>query len=371
MRFIKGETLRDAIGRYHEGQADWTLRGLLMRFVAVCNTLAYAHSRGVIHRDLKPANIMLGKFGESLVVDWGMAKAVDGKGTDRLAEPALLPRLSENVETQTVAAMGTPVYMSPEQAAGRLDLLGPTSDIYSLGATLYTLLTGKAPFHAENVGEVLQRVRAGEFAPPRRIKADIPAPLQAICLKAMALNPEDRYASGILFAEDIEHWLADEPVSSYPEPWHARARRQARRHRTLVTSMLAALLVAALGVGVVLALQAAADRRQAAARQKEMEARISEAEGYERLGLLERERGHKEAALSWFLQARDKLAQVEVGDRAQRERLARISYNLATLFRETGKVERAGGAYQQAVAAYKALVDEDPENAESLSTAAH
>jgi serine/threonine-protein kinase len=147
MRFIKGESLKDAIRKYHAGQAEWTLRALLMRFVTVCNTLAYAHSRGVIHRDVKPANIMLGKYGETLVVDWGMARAVGepGKGADPSAEPALVRRLADSVETQAGAVLGTLAYMSPEQASGRPDLLGPASDIFSLGATLYTLLTGRPP----------------------------------------------------------------------------------------------------------------------------------------------------------------------------------------------------------------------------------
>jgi tetratricopeptide (TPR) repeat protein len=183
----------------------------------------------------------------------------------------------------------------------------------------------------------------------------------------MALQPAKRYPSGTLLAEDIEHWLADEPISAYPEPWLARARRQARRHRTLVASLVAALFVAALGAGAVVALKAAADRSEAAARQKEVEARISEAEGNERMALLERERGKKSAAISWLLRARDKLGQIDLDDGPQRQRRARMTYNLATLFRETEKVEKAENEYQQAVAEYEALVEESPENPESLS----
>jgi serine/threonine-protein kinase len=142
MRFIQGQTLKDALVKLHAGDPGVTLRGLLTRFVAVCNTLAYAHSRGVIHRDLKPANIMLGKYGETLVVDWGLAKAGVNEpapsASEGLPEPTLVPLLADGIETQAGAALGTPAYMSPEQAAGRLDLLGPAGDIYSLGATLYT-----------------------------------------------------------------------------------------------------------------------------------------------------------------------------------------------------------------------------------------
>src|SRR5262249_60521509 len=142
MRFIQGETLKDAIARYHQPKAsnqpadasrspEFELRTLLTRFVAVCNTIAYAHSRGVIHRDIKPSNIMLGKYGETPIVDWGLAKALRESparsASNGIAEPALVPHLAEIGETQAGAALGTPPYMSPEQAAGRMDLLGPAS----------------------------------------------------------------------------------------------------------------------------------------------------------------------------------------------------------------------------------------------------
>ncbi len=137
--------------------------------------------------------------------------------------------------------------MSPEQAEGRLDLLGPASDVYSLGATLYVVLTGRAPFAGNDAGEVLPRVQRGEFSSPRAVDPSIPKPLEAICLKAMELKPADRYATPRLLAEDIEHWLADEPVSAYREPWPDRLRRWSRQHRTLVTSAAAVLVLGLLG----------------------------------------------------------------------------------------------------------------------------
>jgi tRNA A-37 threonylcarbamoyl transferase component Bud32 len=142
MRFIKGDNLKEAIRRFHEaeqpgrdpGERGLALRQLLRRFVDVCNAVAYAHSRGVLHRDLKPGNIMVGKYGETLIVDWGLAKPIGRSDLTRTHEESTLQPSSGSdwVETVLGTVIGTPAYMSPEQAAGRLDLLGPASDIYSL-----------------------------------------------------------------------------------------------------------------------------------------------------------------------------------------------------------------------------------------------
>jgi serine/threonine protein kinase len=136
--------------------------------------------------------------------------------------------------------------MSPEQAAGRLDLLEPASDVYCLGATLYALLTGRAPVEGADPGELLQRVRKSDWSRPRQVKQEVPAALEAICLKAMARTPEDRYASALDLAGDVEHWLADEPVTAYPEPLRLRTGRWVRRNRTLTASAATALLALAL-----------------------------------------------------------------------------------------------------------------------------
>ena len=267
MRFIRGQSFKEAIEGFHaSGGGDFRaleFHRLLRRFVDMCNAVAYAHSRGVLHRDLKPANVMLGKFGETLVVDWGLAKAGIGKdglpGASPLDERPLEPT-SASSETQMGARLGTPSYMSPEQAAGRLDDLGPASDIYSLGASLYVLLTGQRPFAGDSSEADVQE---GRFVSPGQVRSDVPRPLEAICLKAMALRPSDRYGSALDLAADIEHWLSDEPVSAYPEPLLARAGRWARRHRTALAGAAVFLVSAVVALGASTALVVAEQSRTA------------------------------------------------------------------------------------------------------------
>ena len=143
---------------------------------------------------------------------------------------------SGSSETLPGSALGTPAYMSPEQATGDLDQLGPQSDVYSLGSSLYYLLTGKPPFDADDIGAVLRAVQRGEFSPPRKLDPSIDKALEAICSKAMALSPEDRFATPKALADDVERWMADEPVSAWREPWMRTLVRWLTRHRTGVTA---------------------------------------------------------------------------------------------------------------------------------------
>jgi serine/threonine-protein kinase len=265
MRFIHGDSLKETIAAFHGDEAlkrdagarSLRLRELLRRFTDVCNAVAYAHSRGVLHRDLKPGNIMLGPYGETLLVDWGLAKPVgaplaepsSGDGPSLTEGPIRLSSLSgSRAETVAGSMVGTPAYASPEQVAGRLDLLGPASDVYGLGATLYALLTGQPPVQADEVEDVLRRVQQGEIPPPRSLDTTIPRPLEAICLKAMALQPEGRYPSARALAGDVTRWLDDAPVLAYREPVTIRAGRWMRRHRTLVTSAAAVLVFGVIGL---------------------------------------------------------------------------------------------------------------------------
>ncbi len=253
MRMIKGSSLQEAISEYHAKDKEWrdsgagtlALRELLQRFIDVCNAVEYAHSRGILHRDLKPANIMLGKFRETLVVDWGLAKPVgEVEQSVRSDETVIVPELGgESVPTRMGEVVGTIAFMSPEQAAGRVSAVVPASDIYSLGATLYNLLTGTLAQKDADAGKLLRNIQLGHFPKPREVHKGVPRALEAICLKAMALKIEDRYPSAAALAGDIEHYLADEPVTAHAEPPHMRARRWMRKHPGIVGSLAATILL--------------------------------------------------------------------------------------------------------------------------------
>jgi WD40 repeat protein len=265
MRLIQGGSLREAIRDLHQGDRpirysgaeSLAVRDLLSRFVSVCKTVAYAHSRGVIHRDLKPGNIMLGRFGETLVVDWGLAKALaelDAVGPGGREPLRRLRPEQDFAETPAGAVLGTPAYMSPEQAAGRVELVGPASDIYSLGATLYAILTGQAPYGDADHRLVLEQARAGQWLPPRQVIARVPQALERICVKAMAFRPGDRHPTALALAADVERWLATGETGRALPPWafglHAWLGR--RRLRWPVLTAIFVIAAAVLAGGTIL-----------------------------------------------------------------------------------------------------------------------
>jgi serine/threonine protein kinase/tetratricopeptide (TPR) repeat protein len=299
MRFVRGDSLKEAIAAFHAdatlnadpGRRSLELRKLLRRFLDVCNAIDYAHSRGVLHRDVKPGNVIVGKYGETLVVDWGLAKPMGYREPGLLSDERTLrpSSASGSAETLPGATLGTPAYMSPEQAAGELDRLGPRSDVYSLGATLYSLLTGRSPFGGTVVDEILRMVAKGMFPPPRRLDPSVDQALEAVCLKAMALSPEDRYATPRELADDIERWIADEPVTAWREPLLLRARRWGRRNRTTVASGAVALVTAVVGLTALAAMQNQANQDLRSANNATTKARIAAEQA------LDRERDAKKA----------------------------------------------------------------------------
>ncbi|MBN1855191.1 MAG: serine/threonine protein kinase [Pirellulales bacterium] len=262
MRFIQGNSLHEAIQEFHDadkhgrdpGERRLALQKLLGRFLDVCHAMGYAHSRGILHRDLKPGNIMLGEYGETLVVDWGLAKSVgqQEEGSERDMLPFLPKSSGIDQETRHGSAIGTPAFMSPEQAAGNVSELGLATDVYALGATLYTILTGQPPIEQTDNDLMLAKVIAGDFLRPREVNRAIPKPLEAVCLKAMANDPANRYASAVALANDVEHYLADERVTAYRESWIERTARWGRRYKT-ITRAVAVSLIAITAISIVFA----------------------------------------------------------------------------------------------------------------------
>jgi eukaryotic-like serine/threonine-protein kinase len=383
MRFIRGDTLKEAIELFHDGsqpgERSLAFRQLLRRFIDVCNAIAYAHSRGVLHRDLKPGNVILGRFGETLVLDWGLAKA--GVRPEKPAQappegtrdPTLRPSSGTDlVATQAGAGLlGTIGFMSPEQAAQQFDKLTFTSDIYSLGSTLYVLLTGRRPYEGASHEEVLAQNRRGEFAPPRQVKPDTPPALDAICRKAMSLRPSDRYPTALDLAADIEHWLGDEPVAAYPEPWTARAGRWGRRHRSVVVGVGVFLLSAVVALSFSTALVSAEQRRTAEQKQLAVENyKISRDQSFNIIKLIETSEpefatvpalhDRRQELLGTAAAACRQFLQQEPDDLELMARSARIYRFAANFSRLVNETQQADPLYRDAIGLYERLLEAFP-----------
>jgi serine/threonine protein kinase/tetratricopeptide (TPR) repeat protein len=414
MRFVKGRTLSEAARSYHQERLAGTpdsLRqvNLLNAFLGVCHAIAYAHSRGVIHRDLKGQNVVLGDFGEVIVLDWGIAKEIGpfttappvsdgdvaasfqrggadnashasvlGKGTfdpNETLPPgtsqsdASLKRLPSESGAGSEGTMqgqllGTPAFMAPEQASGLLNQIDQRTDVYGLGAVLYEILTGRPPFDGEKTAEILRRVREEPPRPPRELNPTVDPALQAICLKALSKRKEQRYTSATEMAQDVQRYLADQPVHACPDPWARRALRWARRHRTVVATAAGLLLTStiALGVGTVLVSR---ERNEAKfqgneARQAvdDMYTKVAENWLEDRLDPLQKE--FLEKTLAHY----QTLTGQAAGDPAVRLEHARAFERMGDIQRKLGNVKEANTEYRRALAILEPLHAGQPDDGE-------
>jgi serine/threonine protein kinase len=222
------------------------LAELLDVFERICEAVAFAHAHGVIHRDLKPENVMVGAFGEVLVMDWGVAKLAG----EPAAAPAAAPGSEPSRATAHGTVLGTPGYMSPEQARGH-QALDARADVYSLGALLYFLLVGRSPapipWPDTEAATLTLEARVGGSAPgveaPRRLRPGIARPLEAICLKALSADPAGRYAGAPELAADVACYRAGEPVAAYREDLFERTLRLARKYQTPLILIAAYLIM--------------------------------------------------------------------------------------------------------------------------------
>jgi eukaryotic-like serine/threonine-protein kinase len=433
MRFVRGRTLSEATRAYHKkraaGEADSLgMVELLTAFVGVCHAVAYAHSRGIIHRDLKGQNVVLGDFGEVMVLDWGLAKRIApdqqagsppqqaAAGTAPEAKqptgPTLLradnqdddntipeacnggpgpasSRSSSNPGSNGHAyhqtnpssgsgsgarqsresgagpegtmqgqLLGTPAYMAPEQAQGRHDLVDERTDVYGMGAILYEILTGRPPFIAPKTVEILRKVTNEQATPPRQIVPTVGPGLEAVCLKALRKAKEERYPSASLLAQEVQRWLADEPVQAYVEPWTSRALRWARRHKTLV-STAAGLLVTvtiALSVSTVLVSQ---ERNEAEAQGQQARQAVNLLTRVKDIGFEDQldpiQEDFLKNALAYYEQ---------FTTRASRDPAVRLEHGRA--YQQMGDIQRKLGRSKESEQAYRKAI----EILEPLTTAA-
>ncbi|MEE8467747.1 MAG: serine/threonine-protein kinase, partial [Planctomycetota bacterium] len=268
MRLVKGRELRQIIRLVHDGDSEWTLTRSLGVLLKVCETMAYAHDKGIVHRDLKPANVMVGKYGEVYVMDWGLARVAGREDsrdirlqhsiefsltvveTDR--KQAKDESMNSPLVTMDGAVVGTPFYMPPEQAAGRIEEVDARSDVYAVGAMLYHLLTGRMPYYTPgdrpSPHTVLALVLQGPPTPLHDLAPDTPAELEAICDKAMARERSERYADMGELGEDLRAFMEGRVVHAYRSGALAEFRKWVGRNRGMAASLAAAVLILLIGL---------------------------------------------------------------------------------------------------------------------------
>lgn len=271
MKLVRGRTLAQAL----QGRTSLEDRlRLLPHFVSLCHAVAYAHSRGVIHRDIKPANVMLGEFGETVLLDWGLAKvrgSADIHG-ELLSRSTELRRSALDGLTVEGSAVGTPQYMSPEQVMGDTEHIDAPADVWALGVMLYQMLTGTLPFEGATAAEVMRNVLKQPLVPPQQREKAAPPELASICLRALARDPAARFPSARELGEELEAFRAGRPVSSHRYTVWEHAQRFVARHRAILGAGVAVLIVVVAALAVV----TASWRGERAARQREAEARATE-----------------------------------------------------------------------------------------------
>jgi tetratricopeptide (TPR) repeat protein/tRNA A-37 threonylcarbamoyl transferase component Bud32 len=374
MKLVEGGNLAEKVGSFKENP-----RGAASLVAETAEAVHHAHMRGILHRDLKPANILIDAEDHPHVTDFGLAKRVEG-----------------NVEmTQSGAILGTPAYMSPEQASGRRGSITTATDVHGLGAILYALLTGKAPFSGDSVIDTIDAVRNRPPEPPNKLNARVPRDLETICLKCLEKDPRRRYASAHQLAEDLSNWLHSRPITARRVRTAERAWLWCKRRPAVAALTAAVVLAAVTGTAAVIAVQTKAnnvlenknrdlrsanhalDQQRARAEDRELQAidavrkfrdAIANEPELKKTPVLDglRKRLLSEP-LAFFRALRDQFH----ADRDTRAeslvRLAAASHDLGVLDDEIGNKQDALIAYQESLAVRQKLVDANPTDTNYLA----
>ncbi|MBI3272164.1 MAG: protein kinase [Planctomycetes bacterium] len=250
MEYVEGRTFDDFLqaardlkrSGTREGRED--LRRAVDILAAAAEAVGYAHEAGVVHRDLKPSNVLLDAQDRPWVMDFGLAKEAFGPGSSSPVTHKL---------TATGTAVGTPAYMSPEQAGGDAERVGPASDVWGLAAILYELLTGRPPFLGNDIVTILVAVRQDDPVSPRQLSLGVPMELEAVCLRGLEKAPERRYPNATAFARELRRWLHGDPVEARVPGLARRVGRRVLRHGKLAAAVATALTLGCALVGVVVA----------------------------------------------------------------------------------------------------------------------
>lgn len=346
MDYIDGKSLGDLVRDQPlppRQAADYVRR--------VAETVQFAHEQGILHRDLKPSNVLVDRRGEPYVTDFGLAKQMSG----------------QSQLTVSGAIVGTPSYMPPEQASGRADQVGPHSDIYSLGAILYELLTGRPPFRAATPFETIRQVLQNEPVSPRLINSSVPKDLETICLKCLQKEPSRRYASAAELAEELQCYLDGRPIKARPVSTAERVWRWCRRNPWLASAIATAavfLVMAFLGLVTAYAYRGWALRESEASFREALRVinqfttRVSEETLLNQPGMQPLRRDLLELALAHY----QNMLRRRQSDRLLRDELAGTYFRIGIITSLLESPAKAIPHYQQAVAIHRDLLSRIPQN---------
>jgi serine/threonine protein kinase len=325
LEYLEGGCLQEQLARNSQ-----TPRQAAQLIETLARAVYYAHRQGIIHRDLKPGNILLAADGTPKITDFGLAKQVEDDIT----------------QTRTGVILGTPAYMSPEQAQGSGSAIGPATDIYALGAILYDLLTGRPPFEGTTVLDTLQMVQSADPVPPQRLQPSIPADLQTICLKCLHKAPAHRYLTAQDLADDLRRFLDGQPIQARPTPFWERVLKWVRRRPAQ-----AALLAAGAAVLLILIITLVRETQN----QRHL-AELAQAESERAQAESEREKKHAEEMCASRDEAWRQKENAETNQRQAELQAARASRFMGDIQEDGGMHEEARQSYRKALLLYERLL---------------